>query len=329
MGTRRRFIGIISALVLIITAGVIGYEVIEGWSFLDALFMTVITLSTVGFEEVHGLSSAGKVFTTVLIISGVGAMLYTLTTIVQYLIEGQFAIILGRRRMKEKLSKLKRHVILCGYGQVGQQVARVFVSERVPFVVIEQNPESATKAGDDGHLYLQGNATSDDALREAGIERARALVAALGSDADNLYLTMSARGLRPDLFIVARASVEESEPKLRRAGADRTMSPYRIGGRRMAMLTLRPLVVDFIDTAMHSHGGELVLENIKVWPGSPVEGKNVREGRECCGGAAILAVRKKDGMLLPNPSEETLLESEDELVVIGTREQLSAIEGST
>jgi len=176
---------------------------------------------------------------------------------------------------------------------------------------------------------LQGNATSDDVLREAGIERARALVAALGSDADNLYLTMSARGLRPDLFIVARASAEEAESKLKRAGADRTMSPYRIGGRHMAMLTLRPLVVDFIDTTMHSHGRELVLENIKVWPGSPVEGKNVREGRECCGGAAILAVRKKDGMLLPNPSEETLLESEDELVVIGTREQLSAIEGST
>lgn len=328
MGTRRRFIGIISALALIITAGVIGYEVIEGWSFLDALFMTVITLSTVGFEEVHGLSSAGKVFTTVLIISGVGAMLYTLTTIVQYLIEGEFANIWGRRRMKEKISKLKGHVILCGYGQVGRQVARVFESERVPFVVIELDQEALAEADNAGYLYLQGNATSDEVLKEAGVERARALVAALGADADNLYVTLSARELHSDLFIVARVSTEESEPKLQRAGADRTMSPYRIGGRRMAMLTLRPLVVDFVDTTMYSRGRELVLENVRVWSGSPVEGKTVREGEEHCGGMSILAVRKKDGRLLANPAQETLLESEDEIVIIGTREQLRVLEGS-
>ena len=229
--------------------------------------------------------------------------------------------------MKERISKLQGHVILCGYGQVGREVAAVFESEGIPFVVIELDQEAAAQATDKGYLYLQGNATSDEILKEAGVERARALVTALGTDADNLYVTLSAKEMHPDLFIVARISGEESEPKLRRAGADRTMSPYRIGGRRMAMLTLRPLVVDFVDTTMHSRGRELVLENIKVSSGSPVEGMTIKEGRECCGGAAILAVRKKDGTLLTNPSEDTHLELDDELVIIGTHEQLRALEG--
>lgn len=328
MSTRRRFIIIISALVIIVSIGIIGYEIIEGWSFVDALYMTVITLSTVGYGEVHDLSTAGRIFSTVLIVSGVGAMLYTLTTIVQYILEGGFGSILGRRRMKEKIASLKRHVILCGYGKVGHEVARVFESEGTPFIIIEMDQETVSKAVDNGYLCIQGNATSDEVLKEAGIERARALVAALGSDADNLYITLSARELSSDLFIVARAATEESEPKLQRAGADRTMSPYRIGGRRMAMLTLRPLVVDFVDTTMHSRGRELVLENIKVSSGSPVQGKTVQEGSQRCGGAAILAVRKKDGRLLANPSQDTLLELEDELVIIGTREQLQALEGS-
>jgi len=328
MITRRRFLWVAYTLLLVVGIGIIGYMIIEGWSFLDALYMTVVTLSTVGYEEVHSLTTAGRIFSILLIIGGVGVMLYTLTTIVRYLIEGQFTNILGRRRMKEKLSKLKGHVILCGYGKVGREVARVFKREGAPFVVVELNQEALDDATDAGYLCLHGNATSDDVLKEAGVQQARALVAALGSDADNLYTTLSARELHSDLFIVARASAEESEPKLKRAGADRIMSPYRIGGRRMAMLTLRPLVVDFIDITMHSRGRELVLENIKVWPGSPVEGKNVKEGSKCCGGAAILAVRKKDGRLLANPSQETLLELEDEPVIIGTREQLRALEGS-
>ncbi len=269
MSPRQRFLWVIYSFCFIVAIGVFGYMIIEGWSFLDALYMTIITLSTVGYEEVHSLSTAGKVFSILLIIGGVGVMLYTLTAIVQYLIEGRFANIFGRRRMKEKISKLKKHVILCGYGQVGQEVARVFNDEGIPFVIIELDQEAIDKAVNADYLYLQGNATSDELLKEAGIQKARALVSALGSDADNLYVTLSAREMRPDLFIVARAAVEESEPKLKRAGADRTMSPYRIGGRRLAMLTLRPLVVDFVDTTMHSQGRELVLENIKVLSGSP------------------------------------------------------------
>lgn len=230
--------------------------------------------------------------------------------------------------MKDRISKLKGHIILCGYGRVGREVARVFKDEGTPFVVVDVDQEALVKAADDGYLYLQGSATSDDVLKEAGIDRARALVVAVGSDADNLYITLSARGMSRDLFIVARASAEESEPKLIRAGADRIISPHRIGGRHMAMLTLRPLVVDFIDTTMHSRGRELVLENIKVGSGSPAAGVTVKEALGCCGALAILAVKKKKGKLLTNPSQETLLELGDELVIIGTREQLRIMEGS-
>jgi len=173
VSTRRRFVIIVSALVIIVSIGIIGYELIEGWSFVDALYMTVITLSTVGYEEVHDLSTAGRIFSTVLIVSGVGAMLYTLTTIVQYILEGGFGDILGRRRMKEKIASLKKHVILCGYGKVGHEVARVFESEGTSFIIIEMDQEAVSKAVDDGYLCIQGNATSDDVLKEAGIERAR------------------------------------------------------------------------------------------------------------------------------------------------------------
>lgn len=328
MNPRQRFLWVVYALLLIIAIGVIGYMTIESWSFLDALYMTVITISTVGYAEVHTLSAAGRAFSIVLIIGGVGVMLYSLTTLVQYFIEGRFTNTLGRRRMKEKVAKLKEHIILCGYGRVGKEVARVFESEGTPFIVVDLDQEAITKAADDGYLCLQGNATTDSVLNEAGIQYARGLVAALSSDADNLYITLSAKGMRPDLFAVARASTEESESKLKRAGADRTILPYRIGGRRMAMLALRPLVIDFIDTTMYSHGREFVLENIEVGPGSPMVGVTVKEGLEHCGAIAILAVRKKGGELLPNPSGETLLELGDELVIIGTREQLRVVEGS-
>jgi voltage-gated potassium channel len=230
--------------------------------------------------------------------------------------------------MKDRIARLKEHVILCGYGLVGREVARVFQSEGVPFVIIEQDPAALQAAAERGYLVLAGDATRDDVLREAGIQGARALVAALGTDADNVYVTLSARGLRPDLFIVSRASMMESEPKLARAGADRTMSPYMVGGRRLAMLTLRPVVVDFVDTTLASPGGELVLENVRVSAGSPLCGKTIAQSREHSGRTTILAVKKQDGNLLANPSPDTVLQVDDVLVVIGTRAQLGVLEGS-
>ncbi len=328
MTQRRRLLTIISALIGIVTAGVAGYMLIEGWSFLDALYMTIITISTVGYQEVAPLSVASKVFSVVLIVVGVGAMLYTLTTVVQYLLEGHLANIWGRRRMKDRITRLKDHVILCGYGLVGREVARAFVAEGVQFVVMERDPTALAAVTEKEYPYIEGDATLDEMLEAAGIGRARALVAALGSDADNVYVTLSARGMRSDLFVVARASTAESEPKLIRAGADRTMSPYRVGGRRLAMLTLRPVVVDFIDTTMRSRSGELVLENVRISAGSPVAGLTLGEGRQLCGEASILAVQKKDGDLLASPSPDIVLDIDDEIVVAGTREQLRRLEGS-
>ncbi len=325
---RQCVVRVILLLSVVIIAGTIGYMIIERWSFFDALYMTVITISTVGYEEIHPLTTGGRIFSSVLIVGGVGVMLYSATALVQYVIEGRFPNIFGRHRMKEKIEKLKDHVILCGYGRVGQEVAKVFGSEEATFVIIDENEEAIAKAIENGYLSLRGNATSDDILEEAGIHKAKGLVAALASDADNLYLTLSAKAMRPDLFVVARASTEESEAKLKRAGADRIILPYRIGGRRMALLTLRPLVVDFIDTTMHSRRGELVLENIKVTSESPLAGVTIKEGLSCCGAIAILALKKKDGKLIPNPPNDATFETDDELVIIGTREQLRMVEGS-
>jgi voltage-gated potassium channel len=324
----QRFMRIGLLLVLVIIAGTVGYMVIERWPLLDAVYMTIITISTVGYNEIHPLSTTGRVFSSVLIVGGVGVMLYSATALVQYVIEGHYPNIFGRHRMKEKIEKLKNHSILCGYGRMGQEVAQVFDREEAVFVVIDENEEAIAKAIENGHLCLQGDATSDDTLEQAGIHGAKGLVAALDSDADNIYLTLSAKALRPELFVVARGSTDESEAKLKRAGADRIILPYRIGGRRMALLTLRPLVVDFIDTTMHSRRGEMVLENVKVTPESPLAGMTVKEGLGCCGAMAILAVRKKTGKLIPNPSDDTPLEIDDELVIIGTREQLRVVEGS-
>ena len=189
MSTRQRLQTIIYVLIIIVCAGVIGYTTIEGWSFLDALYMTIITLSTVGFQEVKELSEAGMIFSMVLIVFGVGAMYYTLITVVQYILEGNLASIWGRRRMKDKIAKLRKHVILCGYGLVGREVARAFKDEGVPLIIIEQNPEALALAVVNDFLCLQGNATNDDVLEEAGIGHAKALVAALGTDADNVYVT--------------------------------------------------------------------------------------------------------------------------------------------
>ena len=194
-----RFLWIAIAILAIVAIGTAGYMIIEGWSFSDAIYMAVITLSTVGFQEVHPLSIAGHYFTIILILGGTGTMLYAVTAIVQYLLEGNLANIIGRRRMKVEISKLKGHTILCGYGKVGKEVARVFKNEKTPFVVIESDEKTCAKATSDGFLCLNMNAANDEALKEAGIMTAKALVAALGSDADNLYVTLSAKSLRPDI----------------------------------------------------------------------------------------------------------------------------------
>ncbi len=329
----RSFLQIICALFIVVAFGVIGYKIIGGndWSWLDALYMTVITVSTVGYKEVYELTDAGRIFSVFLIIGGVGVMFYAVTTIAQYVVEGNFRNIIWRRRMNDKISKLKDHIIVCGYGRVGKEVTRVFKKQDVQFVVIDPHNESIGQAAFDGHLYIQGNAASDEILKEAGIEVAKGLVAAAGSDADNVFITLSARGLHPDLSITARAGDTESESKLKRAGADRAITPLALGGRRLAMLTLHPFMVDFIDTALHTSTGDLSLEEIQVSSGSPIVGKTIEESKKLSNGAIILAIRTKDNRLLTNLSDDTstlIFDIGDEIVVIGTHEQLKVIEGS-
>lgn len=227
--------------------------------------------------------------------------------------------------MKRRIARLKNHFILCGYGRVGQEIAQVFREEGIPFVIIDNNEEALAKAEEDGYLYLHADASSDEVLKEVGIKRARGLVAAVGSDATNTYIALSARGLRPDLFIEARSSGREAEDKLKRAGADRVISPHAIGGHRMAMLALRPAVVDFIDTVTYQPGRELQLENVDVASSSSLVGKTIEEARRKAE-IAILAMRKESGELIANPSGEEVIEDGDRLIVIGTKKRLAALE---
>ncbi len=325
MTPTRRFLWGIAALAAIISAGVAGYMLIEGWSFIDSIFMTVTTITTVGYDEVHPLSEAGRIFSIFLIIGGVGGALYALSAVVAFVVEGEFGTRLGRRQMKNKIAKLKNHFIICGYGRVGQEIGRVFAEEGVPFVAIDNNRESTAIADKENHLYLLADATNDEALKEAGIEHARGLVVAVGSDPDSTYITLSARQLRPDLFIEARASSGEAETKLKKAGADRIISPQRIGARRMAMIALRPAVVDFIDTVTYRRGRELQMENIAVNGDSSLAGQSVAEISRRTK-ATLLAISKKSGRLLANPQPEEIIEAGDILVAMGTRQQLMALE---
>jgi len=325
MGSLRRLLFALYAFIIIVAIGVIGYMVIEGWTFLDSIYMTITTITTVGFREVHPLSEAGRIFSIFLIIGGVGGALYILTTIMGYLIEGQFDITLGRRRMKNKIARLKKHFILCGYGRVGEAIALTFSEEGTPFVVISNNEEHVARAEKEGYLAILGDATDDDVLEEAGIKRAYGLVSAVGSDTDNTFITLSAREARPDLFIEARSSSPTADSKLRRAGADRIISPHVIGGRRMAMLALRPAVVEFIDTVTSGRGRELHLETVDVVSGSFLIGQTVGQAKGRAG-ITVLATRKQDGTLLPNPPDEGIIEEGDRLIVIGTRKRLAALE---
>jgi len=325
MSPTRRLLWGVCVLVIIIVAGVIGYVVIEGWSFIDAIYMTIITITTVGYAEVHPLTTTGRIFSLFLIAGGVGGALYALSGIAGYILEGHLSTTWGRRRMERNIAKLKRHFILCGYGRVGREIAHIFTEEGVPFVVIDKDRESIATAEKDGYLYVFGDATSDEVLKEAGIEQARGLVAALGSDAESVYITLSARGLRPDLFIEARASSSMAEAKLKKAGADRIISPYSLGALRMAQLALRPTVVDFIDTVIYHRGRELQMENIAVGGDSALAGLTVEETRRRTK-AAILAISKKSGKLVANPPGEETIESGDRLIILGTKQQLAALE---
>jgi voltage-gated potassium channel len=316
-------------LAALLVLGTLGYMLIEGFPFLDAAYMTVITISTVGYGEVRPLGPGGRLFTMALIVVGVGGALFMLTELVRFVYEGQLGHALWRRRMERRVNALRDHFILCGYGRVGRQIADDLTRARSPFVVVDTDPTGLQLATERGLSVVEGDAGTDEVLRRAGVERARALIAAVAHDADNIYVTLSARALNPRLQIVARANADESIPKLLRAGADRAVSPYEMGGHRMAMLALRPLSVDFIDAAFRGKDSELLLEDVQVRSGSRLVGRPVEAIQsELAPGVSILAI-KRDSTILPRPAAELTLNPGDELVVIGAPAQLQRLERLT
>ena len=325
---QRRLILVLVAFVAVIFIGVAGYMTIERYSFLDALYMTIITLSTVGYEVIHPLSHGGKIFTMFLIIGGVGFVFYGFTTFVQYFIESRLRDRLGSRRMKKEILQLKEHIVLCGYGRVGREVARMLAEDGVPFVAIDDDQKAYDKAVEDGYLCIQGNASKDEVLHEAGIRTAKALIAAVGNDADNIYITFSAKVLRPDIMIVARGSDEESEAKLKRAGADRTLLPLSVSGRRMAMLAIHPVVADFLETTVHNRAGGVLLEDIRIEAGYPMIGRTLGEVQKQSKGMVILALRRGEGKFTANPAPGTVLAVGDEMITMASDLQLQSLEGS-
>ncbi len=314
-------------LTSMLLGGSLGYSVIEGWPLFDSLYMTVITLATVGFKEVHELSLEGKAFTIVLIIGGTGVIAYSLGSLIQFMVEGQFRQVVGRRKMQKAISKLKDHYIICGYGRIGQMISKEFQARPVPFVVVEKSPHLCEKLTREGCLFVQGNATDDDSLLAAGIERARGLITAVTSDTDNVYITLTARGLNQGLFILARAGEEGADVKLMRAGASKVISPYTIGAARMAHAILRPSVVDFIELATTRENLALQIEEIDVAADSTLVGQTlVSAGIRQSMGIIIVAIKQPDGHMLFNPPPQTAINAHSVLIILGERHSITQLE---
>ncbi len=304
-------------LTLLVTAGTVGYITIEGWRPLDALYMTIITLGTVGFKEVHDLSDAGKLFTIALIIVGVSVLGYIVGSLAQIMFEGQFQRIIGRKKVENRIRSLKNHYIICGYGRIGSLICKEFAAKPLPFVVVEKDPQIAERLSD-VYLVIHGDATADETLLHAGIREAKGLITAVTSDTENVYITLTARGLNPDLYILARSGEEGSELKLQRAGANKVISPYTIGGNRMAQAILRPNVVDFIEIATGRGHLELQMEEIEIPSHSAFVGENlVTSGFRRETGVIIVGIKKKNGKMVFNPEPKSTLEEKDTLIVLG------------
>lgn len=316
----------IAGLVVLPAIGVTGYHLIEGWNLLDSVYMTVLTLSTVGFSEVHPLSPAGRVFTMCLIVGGGIFAAYALSTIANLFFSGEWRERWENKRRTHMLNQLKEHVIVCGYGRVGRNVVEELKAEGIPCVVLDLSPEKVTAARMDGALALLGDAANDARLREAGIDKARGLVAAAKSDAENVFVVLTARSLRPDLSIVARADLEESEPKLLRAGANRVIMPYHITGRRLVTMLVRPHVADFLDEVTHASGLELLLEQAQVSARSPLAGKSLADVQlNHRLDLTFLACKQADGRWNTKPNGATAVESGCQLIALGTQEQLQRL----
>ena len=313
----------------VITIGTAGYSFLEGWGLLDSLYMTVITITTIGFREVHDMSEGGRMFTVVLIFFSVGAVFYALNNAARLIIEGEIKDIFGRRRVQKTINKLRGHYIVCGYGRMGRIVASELKGKGVDYVVIEKEIGPDVSEAPDC-LALKGDATRDDVLMQAGIEHASGLISVLPSDAENLYVVLSARGMNPSLTIVARAVEDGAEQKLMRAGANRVVSPYHIGGLRIAQTVIKPGVVDFIEFTTQSGRIGLQMEEVTLVEGSSISGKTLSEsGIGSDLGIIIVAIKDREGMMRINPRHDTRMMPGDTLIVIGEESDLMKLEQVT
>ncbi|GAB1421952.1 potassium channel protein [Anaerolineales bacterium] len=324
----KRVLLLLMALLLLVAMGTVGYMILEGWDVLDSFYMTVITVGTVGFGEVLPLSDGGQFFTIILILIGVGIFAAIFSNAVGVILEPLFWTSLNNKRKRNEIMKLEQHYIVCGYGRMGRQITRDLKARKEKFVVIDTNEDLETYFNKEEILNIYGDATEDEVLQKAGIERAKGLVAALNSDSGNLMTVLSARVLNPDLFIVARAVRAESENKLKRAGADRVVNPYSIGGHRIALTLLRPSVNIFLDTIFHlgdgsnTDIGQLKVSEDSPWVEKTIGSTNMRNLYE----VSILGIHHANGEITMNPSVNQIIHLNDVLIVIGPSKAIYKIE---
>ena len=313
--TRKKILFLALVLFGILTSGVAGYQIIEGWGFLDSLYQTVITVSTVGFKEVYPLSGAGKVFTILLVMMGISFFAYAATQLVRLVVDGKIAELFGRRRMEKALKNLKDHCIVCGYGRMGTVVAENLRVEGQAMVIVDRDPERVRAATEEGFVAIEGDATQESVLARAGIDRARSVAAVLPDDPDNLYLTITAKAMNPALRVVAKAMTNEGKVRLEKVGADTVISLYSIGGDRMSAALSAPEVVDFIDIA-YGKGGRVRVEEIRLPENCRLAGRTIANtGFKDRYGITVLVIKRGDEIIVPSPSET--LAGGDVLLVMG------------
>ena len=316
-------------LAVVLVGGTAGYTVIEGWDVFDAFYMTITTVTTVGYGEIHPLSRAGRMFNSGVIILGVATVLYTFSFLMARLVEGDLQERWTRRSRERMIDDLTQHFIICGFGRIGQIVAREFGRQKVSFVIIERDVERMQAAIDMGYLAVEADASSEEVLKRVGISRARGFIAAVSTDADNVFAILTARLLRPDLFIIGRAETEDAKAKLVRAGADRVLSPYQIGGLQLAQTALRPAVVDFVQLATSSDNLDLNMEQVQIAEGAALAGRSLVDAslRQRFG-VVVVGIQRAHGEMEFNPPPESVMRVGDYLVVLGQARNLRELEAA-
>jgi len=322
VGLKRIFI--LAGLVLgLWSLGIFGYMFLEGWNLLDSIYMTAITFSTVGYGEVHPLNPSGRIFTAILVVLGVGLFYYAIGILIDSFIEGHVRGFLEKRRMEKKIRGLNGHYIVCGYGRIGRSITRTLSGKGEAVVVIENDPNAIKRLEEDGCLWIEGDATRDEVLDTARVKAAKGIVCVLKSDADNVYITITARWLNPGLFIVARATDPRAQTKLIRAGADKVILPYEIGAQRMALTILQPTVTEFLDLAVHSSDFGLGIEQIEIQDTSEIKDKTIKDsGLRQRYGVTVLAVHDPNDQLILSPDPDFTIRPGNVLVVLGSTEGL-------